>query len=196
MPPAPAHTPRRRSLLSPLLGRRADSFSIAELDALPELTAFAHRHNEPFTRVGALWCLDGRAELSLTSAELHTSECVCIAVGEPTIEGVERPDGIDALTSLDALLPASTVPLNQIDEVPYHARRGRMSAAAVAELVQTVQRQARIAAEHGCDLSIIVGRGVVEVHIVGTTPDLISAVREGDHMRDDVGGVSVIWRAS
>lgn len=97
---------RRPNPLTAILGRPASSFTVEQLDALPANTAFAHRRNEPFTRLGALWCLDGRAELSLTSSELRATECVCIAVGEP--------DGVPADIVFDLVIPRPTKALAQI----------------------------------------------------------------------------------
>lgn len=204
MPPT---THGRPNPLTALLGRPASSFTPEAFADLPPFTAFTRSWavgTESADNLSWTKSRDGGWTSPLHPGEHFTSlfvwstpNLVCIAVGEPEVLGVERPDGIDALTALDTVLPRPTKPLHVIAEEA--GRHARVSAAAMEQLGEAMHRIRRICVETGMSLSIVVGSDIAEVQILGAKPDPIDATRVpySDHLHyTDAAKTRYIWRPS
>lgn len=209
---------QRPNPLAALLGRPASSFTVEQLDALPQHTAFGRPDlfgEGDLERLAYASNGDGRwcsAVGPVDSATLRVvSGLVCIAVGEPEVLGIERP----ADDALRALLPLSPLPLSvvvNVDAVPVAPmeplleprvidlppRPARISAADMEEPLELVYRLRRWCGRTGADLSLLVDAHRVSVMFIGdATPDLVDAVQVGGHRQHtDAAGTVTIWRAS
>jgi len=202
MPATPAPT-QRRTAPADLIGRAADTFTAAELDALPSLTVFGSTTfaDDPDEQERLGWMKTPAGWVSVVgrvdSGSIRCiSRLVCIAVGEP--DGANpwaARDGVHALTSLDRLLPRPTKPLHVIAS---ETRSHRVSAADCEEIFELVYRLRKIATRNDCDLSITIGPDTAQVQFLRATPDLIGATKapNSDHMHHiDAAGTLAIWRA-
>lgn len=206
------HPPTRRpNPLSALLGRAASSFTAAELDALPQHTAFGRPDlfaEGELERLAYASNGDGRwcsAVGPVDSATLRKiTGLVCIAVGEPEVLGVERPaDALDTVLprptrSLRELAEAVSAPLLEPRVIDLPPRAARISAADMEEAQELVYRLRKWCGRTGAEVSLLVSREHTQMMFVGDAkPDLVDAVQVGGHRQHtDAAGTVTIWRAS